>query len=88
MLLVEDIDRLSRNAANMHRIADDLEELGIALCTVADGDGELLRAFPELDAERVAFVRRMFADLNAGRTTTDICAALNAEGVPNREGDL
>jgi DNA invertase Pin-like site-specific DNA recombinase len=37
ILLVEDIDRASRDAADMHRIAKDLEELDIVLCTVVGG---------------------------------------------------
>lgn len=37
VLLVEDIDRASRDAADMHRIARELEELDIVLCTVVGG---------------------------------------------------
>jgi hypothetical protein len=37
VLLMEDIDRASRDAADMHRIAKDLDELDIVLCTVAGG---------------------------------------------------
>lgn len=37
VLLVEDIDRASRDAADMHMIAKQLEELDIVLCTVSGG---------------------------------------------------
>lgn len=37
VLLVEDTDRASRDAADMHRIAKDLDELDIVLCTVVGG---------------------------------------------------
>ena len=37
VLLVEDIDRTSRDAADMHQIAKELDELDIVLCTVASG---------------------------------------------------
>ncbi|MEQ8435405.1 MAG: recombinase family protein [Oceanicaulis sp.] len=37
VLLVEDIDRASRDASDMHLIAKQLEELEIVLCTVATG---------------------------------------------------
>ena len=37
VVLLEDLDRISRDAADMHQIAKDLDELGIVLCTVASG---------------------------------------------------
>lgn len=37
VLLVEDIDRTSRDAADMHQIAKELDELDIVICTVAGG---------------------------------------------------
>jgi len=37
VLLVEDIDRTSRDAADMHHIAKQLDELDIVLCTVSGG---------------------------------------------------
>lgn len=37
VFLVEDTDRASRDAADMHRIAKDLDELDIVLCTVVGG---------------------------------------------------
>ncbi|EAP90301.1 Site-specific recombinase and resolvase superfamily protein [Oceanicaulis alexandrii HTCC2633] len=37
VLLVEDIDRASRDAADMHFIAKQLEELEVVLCTVSGG---------------------------------------------------
>jgi DNA invertase Pin-like site-specific DNA recombinase len=37
VLLVEDIDRTSRDAADMHQIAKELDELEIVLCTVCSG---------------------------------------------------
>ena len=37
VLLVEDIDRTSRDAADMHQIAKELDELDIVLCTVVNG---------------------------------------------------
>lgn len=37
VLLVEDIDRTSRDAADMHQLAKELDELEIVLCTVASG---------------------------------------------------
>ena len=37
VLLVTDCERISRNAADLHRIAKALDALDITLCTVSDG---------------------------------------------------
>ncbi len=140
VLLVEDIDRTSRDAADMHQIAKELRELDIVLCTVAggvvtnielafkavqneefiaqnvlkskrgqelavsqgrmsgsvpygyrkvtkmDSRGEPINGLREIHPERAAVVRRIHEDFDAGRTTFEICAALNAEGVPGPRG--
>jgi len=142
VLLVEDIDRTSRDAADMHRIAKDLEELDIVLCTVAggvvtdielafkavqnqqyikqnafktkrgqelmvaqgrmsgsvpygyrkvasfDARGEPINGLREIDPDRAAIVRRCHEDFDAGKTTFEICAALNGEGIPSPKGRL
>ncbi len=140
VLLVEDIDRTSRDAADMHKIAKDLHESDIVICTVAggvvtdielafkavqnqefikqnvlkskrgqelavsqgrmsgsipygnrkvrklDARGEPINGLREIDPEKAAIVRRIHEEFDAGRTTFEICATLNAEGVPGPKG--
>lgn len=140
VLLVEDIDRTSRDAADMHKIAKDLDELDIVICTVAggvvtnielafkavqneefikqnvqkskrgqelavsqgrmsgsipygyqkvvklDGRGDPINGLREKHPERAAIVLRIHIEFDAGRTTFEICATLNAEGVPGPKG--
>lgn len=140
VLLVEDIDRTSRDAADMHQIAKELDELDIVICTVAggvvtdielafkavqnqqfikqnvlkskrgqelavsqgrfsgsityamrkirklDARGEPINGLREIDPEKAAIVRRIHEEFDAGRTTFEICASLNAEGVPGPKG--
>jgi len=142
VLLVEDIDRASRDAADMHRIAKELEELDIVLCTVvggvvtdielafksvqhqqfikqnaekskrgqelavaqgrmsgsvaygyrkvvaADVQGKPINGLREKDPDRASIVERIHADFDAGKTTFEICKALNAEGEPAPKGGL
>lgn len=142
VLLMEDIDRASRDAADMHRIAKDLEELDITLCTVVGGvvtdmelafkavqnqqyvkqnafkskrgqenlvaggrisgsvaygyrkvlkfddKGEPVNGLREIDPQTSLVVRRIHEDFDAGKTTFEICKALNAEGVPSPKGKL
>lgn len=140
VLLVEDIDRTSRDAADMHQIAKELDELDIVICTVAggvvsdielafkavqnqqfikqnvlkskrgqelavsqgrmsgsvpygyrkinklDARGEPINGLREPHPERAAIVNRIHEEFDAGRTTFEICARLNAEGVPGPRG--
>ena len=140
VLLVEDIDRTSRDAADMHQIAKELNELDIVICTVANGvvtnielafkavqneefikqnvfkskrgqelavsqgrmsgsipygyrkvnkvdaRGEPINGLREPHPERAAIVQRIHAELDAGRTSFEICAGLNAEPVPGPKG--
>lgn len=140
VLLVEDIDRTSRDAADMHQIAKELDELDIVLCTVASGvvtnielafkavqnqefikqtvqkskrgqelavsqgrmsgsipygyrkvvkldaRGEPINGLREPHPERAAIVQRIHKEFDAGRSTFEICATLNAEGVPGPKG--
>ncbi len=140
VLLVEDIDRTSRDAADMHQIAKELDELDIVICTVAggvvtnielafkavqneefikqnvqkskrgqelavsqgrmsgsipygyqkvvklDGRGDPINGLREKHPERAAIVQRIHIEFDAGRTTFEICATLNAEGVPGPKG--
>lgn len=142
VLLVEDLDRTSRNAADMHRIAEDLEALDIVFCTVANGvvtdmelafkavqnqqfikqnvakskrgqeqavvsgrmsgsitygyrkviahdaRGEPINGLREIDPDKAAIINRIHQDFDAGKTTFEICRALNAEGVPGARGKL
>jgi site-specific DNA recombinase len=140
VLLVEDIDRTSRDAADMHQIAKDLDELDIVICTVVSGvvtdielafkavqnkefikqtvfkskrgqelavsqgrmsgsipygyrkvhkldaKGEPINGLREIDPTKGAIVVRIHNEFDAGRTTFEICATLNAEGVPGPKG--
>ncbi|MEH6699933.1 MAG: recombinase family protein [Brevundimonas sp.] len=140
VLLVEDIDRTSRDAADMHKLAKDLDELDIVICTVVggvvtnielafkavqneefikqnaqkskrgqelaisqgrmsgavaygyrkvlkvDARGEAINGLREKHPERAAIVQRIHEEFDAGRTTFEICATLNAEGVPGPKG--
>lgn len=140
VLLVEDIDRTSRDAADMHQIAKDLDELDIVICTVVSGvvtdielafkavqnkefikqtvfkskrgqelavsqgrmsgsipygyrkvhkldaKGEPINGLREIDSKKEAIVVRIHNEFDAGRTTFEICATLNAEGVPGPKG--
>lgn len=140
VLLVEDIDRTSRDAADMHQIAKDLDELDIVICTVVSGvvtdielafkavqnkefikqtvfkskrgqeqavsegrmsgsipygyrkvhkldaKGEPINGLREIDPKKGAIVVRIHNEFDAGRTTFEICATLNAEGVPGPKG--
>ena len=142
ILLVEDVDRASRDPADTHMLARTLGELDIALCTVSGGvvsDMELgFKAIQnaeyvkqntfktkrgqqhavesnricgsityghakvhQLDArnkpinglrricqENAPVVRRIFCEFDAGRSTFDICADLNADGIPSPRGKL
>lgn len=142
VLLLEDTDRASRDAADMHRIAKELEELDIVLCTVvggvvtdielafksvqhqqfikqnaekskrgqelavsqgrmsgsvaygyrkvvaADALGNPINGLREKDPDRAAMVERIHQDFDAGKTTFEICKALNAEGEPAPTGGL
>lgn len=142
VLLMEDTDRASRDAADMHRIAKELEELDIVLCTVvggvvtdielafksvqhqqfikqnaekskrgqelavsqgrmsgsvaygyrkvvaADAQGNPINGLREKDPDRAAIVERIHQDFDAGKTTFEICKALNAEGEPAPKGGL
>ena len=52
-LLMEDTDRASRDAADMHRIAKELEELDIVLCTVVGGVvGDIELAFKSVQHQQ------------------------------------
>ena len=140
VLLVEDIDRTSRDAADMHQIAKELNELDIVICTVAggvvtnielafkavqneefikqnifkskrgqelavsegrmsgsipygyckvnkvDARGEPINGLREPHPERAAIVQRIHTEFDAGRTSFQICASLNAEGVSGPKG--
>ena len=140
VLLVEDIDRTSRDAADMHQIAKDLDELDIVICTVVSGvvtdielafkavqnkefikqtvfkskrgqelavsqgrmsgsipygyrkvhkldaKGQPINGLREIDPKRGSIVARIHNEFDAGRTTFEICASLNAEGVPGPKG--
>ncbi|MBX3476295.1 MAG: recombinase family protein [Brevundimonas sp.] len=140
VLLVEDIDRTSRDAADMHKIVKDLEELDIVICTVANGvlsDAELafkavhnkefikqnvfkskrgqelaiskgrmsgsipygyrkvhklddkgdpINGLREIDPKKQVIVIRIHTEFDAGRTTFQICADLNADGIPGPKG--
>lgn len=140
VLLVEDIDRTSRDAADMHQIAKDLEELDIVICTVAGGvvtdielafkavqnkefikqnvfkskrgqelaisqgrmsgsipygyrkvhkvddKGEPINGLREIDPNKAKYVVRIHEEFDAGRTTFQICADLNADGIPGPKG--
>lgn len=142
VLLVEDIDRASRDAADMHRIAKELEELDIVLCTVvggvvtdielafksvqhqqfikqnaekskrgqelavsqgrmsgsvaygyrkvvaADEHGKTINGLREKDPKRASIVERIHRDFDAGKSTFEICKALNAEKEPGPKGGL
>lgn len=140
VLLVEDIDRTSRDAADMHQIAKDLDELDVVICTVVSGvvtdielafkavqnkefikqtvfkskrgqelavsqgrmsgsipygfrkvhkldaKGEPVNGLREIDPKKADIVVRIHNEFDAGRTTFEICASLNAEGVPGPKG--
>lgn len=140
VLLVEDIDRTSRDAADMHQIAKELDELDIVICTVAggvvtdielafkavqnqqfikqnvlkskrgqelavsqgrmsgsipygyrkvrklDARGEPINGLREIDPEKAPFVRRIHEEFDANRSTFEICASLNADGIPGPKG--
>lgn len=140
ILLMEDLDRASRDAADMFWIAKQLEELDIVFCTVAggvvtdielafkavqsqqfikqnvaksmrgqenaiasgrmsgsiaygyrkvhelDGRGEPVKGLREVDPTKALVVQRIHADLDAGKTTFQICKALNTEGVEGPKG--
>ncbi|KJV43341.1 hypothetical protein VH88_01210 [Brevundimonas sp. KM4] len=140
VLLVEDIDRTSRDAADMHKIAKDLDELDIVICTVANGvvtdielafkavqnkefikqtvfkskrgqelavsegrmsgsipygyrkvhkldaKGEPINGLREVDAKKKAIVIRIHTEFDAGRSTLEICAGLNADGISGPKG--
>lgn len=140
VLLVEDIDRTSRDAADMHQIVKDLEELDIVICTVANGvlsdaelafkavhnkefikqnvfkskrgqelaisqgrmsgsipygyrkvhkldnKGEPINGLREIDPDKAKYVVRIHEEFDAGRTTFQICADLNADGIPGPKG--
>jgi DNA invertase Pin-like site-specific DNA recombinase len=62
VVLVEDIDRASRNAADMHRIASDLEEMGVALCTVEGGQ------VTDIELAFKAVQNQQFIKQNAAKT--------------------
>lgn len=140
ILLMEDLDRASRDAADMFWIAKQLDELDIVFCTVAggvvtdielafkavqsqqfikqnvaksmrgqenaiasgrmsgsiaygyrkihqlDGRGEPVNGLREVDPTKALVVERIHADLDAGKTTFQICKALNTEGVEGPKG--
>ncbi|WP_169802105.1 recombinase family protein [Brevundimonas vesicularis] len=140
VLLVEDIDRTSRDAADMHQIAKDLDELDVVICTVVSGvvtdielafkavqnkefikqtvfkskrgqelavsqgrmsgsipygyckvhkldaKGQPINGLREIEPKKGAIVVRIHNEFDAGRTTFEICAALNADGVPGPKG--
>lgn len=140
ILLMEDLDRASRDAADMFWIAKQLEELDIVFCTVAggvvtdielafkavqsqqfikqnvakskrgqenavasgrmsgsipygyrkvhklDGRGEPVNGLREVDPAKALVVQRIHEDFEAGKTTFEICKALNSELVEGPKG--
>jgi DNA invertase Pin-like site-specific DNA recombinase len=135
LLLVEDLDRLSRNPADTRALVDNLEAIDVDICTVAGGmvsavevafravqNQQYLEGFAqkirrgqqgavrsgrisgiaygyskvfsphgnglrEINAAEAAVVVRIFTDYVSGSTTTDICRALDAAGVPPPKGN-
>lgn len=141
VLLVEDIDRTSRDAADMHKIAKDLDELDIVICTVVggvlsdfelafkavqnkefinqtvfkskrgqelavsqgrmsgsipygyrkvhklDAKGDPINGLREIDPPKAGIVLRIHKELDAGRTTFQICAGLNEDNIPGPKSE-
>jgi len=48
-----------------------------------DALGEPINGLREIYLDRAAIVRRCHQDFDAGKTTFEICATLNAEGIPS-----
>ena len=73
VLVVEDLDRLGRDAVLVHGVLRTLQDMGVTLCTVEN------RA-PLAPGAKAAVVRRIFDGYAAGASVSDICRGLNADG--------
>ena len=86
LVLVEDLDRLSRSASDTRAIVEDLGDMDVGVCTVASGMVSNLEvAFKAvrgrahaIDLNQAAAVQRLFLDHVAGFSALDIARALNA----------
>jgi|HubBroStandDraft_6_1064221.scaffolds.fasta_scaffold712004_2 site-specific DNA recombinase len=95
VVLAQDLDRLSRNASDIHQLLADLGRLGVGAWTldwgaVLDFKSPFQSVLAQSDRRhrrevrrpnQAAIAKRIYEDFLAGASLSDIADALNAEGV-------